>query len=80
MSNDKDLECPKTKGQIFDNFEESRDFCFEFMMWIEQGLLDKESHLDELQEVCQEYKGFYFISPGGNYIVSLGSTWEGLRI
>jgi hypothetical protein len=80
MNNRKDLECPKTRKEFFKAFSASVNFETEFMTVICDGLADKELYVDRLNKVCQQYKGYFFYSPGGNYIVSLGSTWEGLRI
>jgi hypothetical protein len=80
MNESKDLECPTTKEELFNEFKRSLMFEVSFMVVIERGIIDKELYINELQSVCQRYKGKFFVSPGGNYIVSLGSTWEGLKL
>lgn len=74
-----DLECPKTDKQLLSQFVKSESFERDFMEWIDRGRTDGELYTKELEKVANRHKGEYFISPIGNYIVSLGSRWEGLN-
>lgn len=77
--NELDLECPKTDKQLLNNFIKSESFEKDFMEWIEKGSAEGELYTKELEKVASAHKGEYFVSPIGNYIVSLGSRWEGLN-